>query len=112
MRRRGHTGFFISARLRETMPEETLFESEADMTRSEIAEYLRTIADRLDAGEELALSAGGQSISFAVPGRPAFEVKVEREYPNGGGPGEIGFEMELEWPEDGAAEESSSLSIE
>ena len=92
------------------MPEETLFESESKTSRSEIANYLRTVADRLEAGDELALSAGSQSIALAVPGRSDFEVKVEREYPSGGGSGEMS--LELEWPEDGAAEDDSSLSIE
>ncbi|MFB6177909.1 MAG: amphi-Trp domain-containing protein [Halobaculum sp.] len=93
------------------MTEEVLFETETSQTRSEIAESLRTVADKLDAGETLTLSAGSDSVSLDVPERATFEVKAERE----GGPSnpELSVEFELEWDEgasDGA--ESSGLSIE
>ncbi|SFR56750.1 amphi-Trp domain-containing protein [Halogeometricum rufum] len=84
------------------MPEETLFKSESSMDRSEIAAYLRKVADNLDAGESLTLSAGGQSVTMEPPSRPTFEVKAEREGP-AGGPGELSVEFELEWDE-GAGE--------
>jgi amphi-Trp domain-containing protein len=80
------------------MPEETLFKSESSMDRSEIAAYLRKVADNLDAGESLTLSAGGQSVTMEPPSRPTFEVKAEREGP-AGGPGELSVEFELEWDE-------------
>jgi amphi-Trp domain-containing protein len=82
------------------MPEEVLFESESRMDRTEIAAYLRQVADSLDAGEPIGLSAGGQSVTVEPSGRPEFEVKVEREGP-AGGPTELSVEFELEWPEDG-----------
>ena len=40
------------------MPEEVLFESENRQARAEIASYLRTVADKLDAGEPITLKAG------------------------------------------------------
>jgi amphi-Trp domain-containing protein len=81
------------------MPEETLFESESHQTRGEVADYLRAVADALEAGGELTLSAGGQSISVDPPNRIEFEVEVEREGPAGGS-GELSVEFELEWDED------------
>ena len=84
------------------MPEEVLFESESRMSRSEAAAYLRAVADRLDADGSLTLSAGGNSVTMAVPQTAEFEVKAEREGP-AGGPTELSVEFELEWPEDGAA---------
>jgi amphi-Trp domain-containing protein len=92
------------------MPEETLFKSETRMEKADVADYLRTVADKLDAGDDLVLSAGEQSTTLAVPGRPTFEVKVERESPRGGGPGELSLELELEWSE--ADGEETGLSIE
>jgi amphi-Trp domain-containing protein len=81
------------------MPEEVLFETERRQTRAEIADYLRTVADRLEAGEDLGLSAGDQSVTLAVPDRPTFEVKAERE---GYEPDtELSVEFELEWDEHG-----------
>lgn len=95
------------------MPEETLFESERRMDRGEIATYLRTVADKLDAGEPITLSAGEQNVTLSPPARPTFEVKAERET-SGGEPVERSVEFELEWT-DGEGEgedEEGALSIE
>jgi len=91
------------------MPEEVLFKSENRMSRSDVADYLRTVADRLDAGESLTLTAGGDSVSLDVPDRPTFEVKAERE---GTAPNtELSVEFELEWDENGDGD-GGELSIE
>ncbi|MFC6732881.1 MULTISPECIES: amphi-Trp domain-containing protein [unclassified Haladaptatus] len=92
------------------MPEEVLFKSEQKQTREEIAAYLRTVADKLDAGEEFSLSAGGESVTMNPPARVTFEVKAERETSRGAKQGELSIEFELEWDE-GATDEDSSLSI-
>lgn len=95
------------------MPEEVLFKSESSQNRSEIAAYLRTVADKLDAGESVKLSAGDQSVTLDVPPTPTFEVKAERETSSSGGPAELSVEFELEWDEGADGEsESSGLSIE
>ena len=89
--------------------EETLFKSEASQSRADIAAYLRTIADRLDADGEVTLSAGEQSQTLAVPERPVFEVKVERETSSSGS-AELSLELELEWDE-GASDADASLDV-
>jgi amphi-Trp domain-containing protein len=89
--------------------EEVLFKSEARSSRSEIAQILRTVADRLEAGEPITLAAGGEEVSLDVPARPTFEVKAERESGKGGS--ELSVEFELEWDENGGGEDAS-LSIE
>jgi len=81
------------------MPEEVLFETERSMERSEIASYLRTVADNLESGAPISLSAGDQSVTLDPPARPTFEVKAEREGPTDA-PGEHSVEFELEWDED------------
>ena len=95
------------------MPEEVLFESESTRSRADVADYLRTVADRLEAGGDLTLSAGGESVSMTVPDGAEFEVKAEREGP-ADGPKERSVEFELEWPEDAPADGSGGgdLSIE
>ena len=85
------------------MPEEILFESESRRSREEIAAYLRTVADSLDAGNAITLRRGDESTTLDPPARPTFEVKAEREGP-AGGPGELSVEFELEWDEDDGAE--------
>jgi amphi-Trp domain-containing protein len=92
------------------MPDEILFEFEQSMTRADVAAYLRTVADRLEADGNLPLSAGAQSHTVAVPARVHFEVKVERE-PSRSGPAEMGIEFELEWDENGGGDESGPLEI-
>lgn len=92
------------------MPEEVLFETERQQDRSEIASYLRTVADNLDSGDSIDLSAGDQSVSVDPPARPTFEVKVEREGPTDR-PGELSIEFELEWDENGG-DSGGSLEIE
>lgn len=92
------------------MPEEVLFESESQQSREEIAAMLHRVADNLEAGESITLSAGDQSITMDPPARPTFEVKAEREGP-ADGPGELSVEFELEWDEDGGGA-GGDLSIE
>jgi len=93
------------------MPEEVLFEVERTQDRSEIAEMLRSVADKLDAGEAITLTAGEQSITLDPPARPTFEIKAERETPSSGGPGELSIEFELEWDEDGG-DSDAAIDIE
>jgi amphi-Trp domain-containing protein len=92
------------------MPEETLFEFERDMTASEAAQYLRTIADHLDSGDEFTLTAGTDSVTLTPPGRVEFEVEIEREISKSGDLTEIELEFELEWDERGAND--GDLTIE
>lgn len=82
------------------MPEEVLFKFERDMDTSEIADYLRTVADTLESGEDITLESGSESVTMSPPARPTFEIKAEHETPSSGGPGEFSIEFELEWDED------------
>jgi amphi-Trp domain-containing protein len=96
------------------MPEEVLFESESAQSREAIASYLRSVADKLESGEAVTLSAGDQSVTMEPPAQPTFEVKAEREGPTDA-PGELSIEFEIEWDEDageGGAAESGELTIE
>lgn len=51
------------------MPEEVLFKSETERDRGEIASYLRTVAENLEGGEPLRLSAGGETVTLDPPAR-------------------------------------------
>jgi amphi-Trp domain-containing protein len=95
------------------MPEDVLFESESDRDRAEIADVLRTVADNLEAGDQLTLSADGDSLTMNPPARPTFEVKAEREGP-ADGPGELSVEFELEWDEGASSDDDTGgdLSVE
>ncbi len=89
------------------MPETVLFKTEQHSSRADVASYLRTVADRLDAGDAVSLESGEESITMDPPETVEFEVKAEREGP-ADGPGELSLELELEWDENGG---DGSLSI-
>ncbi len=91
------------------MPEEVLFESESRQSRADIAAYLRRVADNLESGDPITLTAGDKSVTMEPPERPTFEVKAEREGPTDA-PGELSIELELEWDENG--DEGGELEIE
>mgnify|MGYP000268307144 CR=1 FL=1 len=95
------------------MPEEVLFESESRQSRESIATYLRSVADKLDDGGSITLSAGEQSVTMEPPAEPTFEVKAEREGP-ANGPGELSVELEIEWKEGESGESGGDgdLTIE
>lgn len=93
------------------MPDEILFTSESRRSRSEIADYLRSVADSLEAGGEVTFRAGDETTAVSPPDRAEFEVKVEREGPAEGS-GELAIELEIEWPEDAEAGASGELEIE
>jgi amphi-Trp domain-containing protein len=99
--------------LYERMPEEVLFKSEGDQSRADIASALRTVAEKLEAGDSITLAGGGESVTMDPPSRPTFEVKAEREGPTDG-PKELSVEFELEWDENGHDEEpgGGGLTIE
>lgn len=79
--------------------EEVLFKTEQQQSQAEIADLLRSVADKLDAGEPITLSSGEESITLDVPNSPTFEVKAEREVE--GSETELSVEFELEWDENG-----------
>ena len=91
------------------MVEQVLFEDERRLSRAEVASYLHTVATRLESGETMTLEAGGESVALDVPADVEFEVKVEREGPEGK-TGELALELELEWDEDTSGSDGS-LSI-
>ncbi|GAA0229244.1 amphi-Trp domain-containing protein [Haladaptatus pallidirubidus] len=95
------------------MPEEVLFETESTQSRTDIARYLRTVADKLESGDAMTLNAGSQSVTLDPPTNPVFEVKAERETSSSGS-SELSIEFELEWKEgeEGGDGGDGSLKIE
>jgi len=92
------------------MPDETLFEFEQTFDRTDVAAYLREMADKLDADGALELTAGGSTTTVSVPERLQFEVEVERE-PRDDGSAEMELELELSWHEGEDGTASGSLDI-
>ncbi len=76
------------------------------LDRSAVANYLRTVADKLDDGDSVTLEGGSDSVTLEPPGTVEFEVKAEHEGPEGDG--ELSLELELEWDE---TDSDDSLAI-
>lgn len=95
------------------MPDDTLYESEQDLSRADVATYLRTLADELDGSGELDFSSGEEPVTIQVPDHVEFEVELERES-NDRGSSEISLELEMEWYEtrDGSIAGPGSLDTE
>lgn len=92
------------------MPEEVLFKSETKHSRAEIAAYLRNVADSLEEGGPLTLKSGDESVSLDPPEISTFEVKAEKEGPEGN-MDERSVEFEIEWYV-GDEGESADASLE
>lgn len=95
------------------MTDDSLFEFEQDMSRADVATYLRTVADKLEGDGQLDFSAADQSTTIQVPDHVEFEIELERES-NERGSSELSLEFELEWYEsrEGGIAGPGSLEIE
>ncbi|WP_254271403.1 amphi-Trp domain-containing protein [Haloarcula marina] len=93
------------------MPETVLFETEQDLSRDAVAEYLHTFADSIASGGDVTLRAGDQSVTLDPPAQVEFEVKAEREGP-ADGDGELSIEVELEWPENATGGDATGGALE
>lgn len=87
------------------MPEEVLFSTELRRSRSDVADYLRAVADKLEGEDPVTLTSGDQSVTLDPPASVDFEVKAERETSTSGGSDELSIELELEWHDDDRPDE-------
>jgi amphi-Trp domain-containing protein len=78
------------------MPEEVLFKTEEQTTRTEIGEALRDAADQVEAGE-VQLVTDTEEQTVAVPERPRFEVELERLTDSETGEQRYELEYEIRW---------------
>jgi len=76
---------------------------EKKMSGTEIAEYLRKIADKVESGESIRLESGDQNVELDTDRPAEFEVKVEDEN------GEESLELEIEWKSDRKKDEGLSI---
>jgi len=84
------------------MTEKTLFKFEKKMTKSEIAEHLDQISEKLKSGEPITFNSD-KSIELNPSETSEFEIKVEEEG------SETSLELEIEWDQNKS--DSSDLNI-
>ena len=82
-----------------------LFESEEPKGRKEVADFLRALADRIEAGK-VVLRKGAEEITLPLPEQVILELKAEEKIK----PSKTkrSFEIEIEW---GEGEGSGSVSL-
>ncbi len=78
------------------MPEEQLFKTEEQTSRTKIAETLRDAADQIEAGD-VQLVSDTKEQTVAVPEQPRFEVELERVTDSETGDQQYELEYELGW---------------
>jgi len=78
------------------MPEEVLFKTEEQVTRTEIADALRDAAEQIETGDVQLMSDTGER-NVAVPETPRFEVELERLTDSETGDQRYELEYEIRW---------------
>ena len=89
--------------------EVVLFETEERKNRSEIASFLRMLADKIESGN-VTLKSGANEVTLTLPQNLIFETKVEEEQKKG--KLKKSLEVEIEWivGEGGEADEGVQLA--
>lgn len=85
--------------------EKVLLKSESLKTLTEISEFLRTLADKIESGN-LVLKQAGEEVNLNLPENCVLEVKVEEELK--GNTKKYQVEVEVEWTE---GEENQEVEI-
>jgi amphi-Trp domain-containing protein len=78
------------------MPEEILFKTEEQVTRTEIAEALRDAAEQIESGD-VQLTSDTEEQTVTVPESPRFEVELERLTDSETGDQRYELEYEIRW---------------
>ena len=86
-------------------------ETEAEKTRSEIASYLRELADQLDADGDVTLELGGQQIRLNPTNPVTFKLEGESDWSEGDTETKQSIEFELVWWREAQTPEAGTLDI-
>lgn len=86
-------------------------ETEAEKTRSEIASYLRELADQLDGGGDVMLDLGGQQVRLNPTDPVTFKLEGESDWSEGDTEAKQSIEFELVWWREAQTSEEGTLDI-
>jgi amphi-Trp domain-containing protein len=86
-------------------------ETEAEKTRSEIATYLRELADQLDGAGEVTLELGGRSVQLNPTDPVTFKLEGESDWSDGDTEAKQSIEFELVWWREAQSAEEASLDV-
>ena len=86
-------------------------ETEAEKTRSEIASYLRELADQLDGDDAVTLALGGQQVQLDPTNPVKFKLEGESDWSEGDTEAKQSIEFELVWRREARTAEEGTLEI-
>jgi amphi-Trp domain-containing protein len=86
-------------------------ETEAEKTRSEVASYLRELADQLDADGDVTLELGGRQVRLNPTNPVTFKLEGESDWAEGDTEAKQSIEFELVWWRDAQTPAEGSLDI-
>lgn len=86
-------------------------ETEAEKTRSEIASYLRELADQLDGDGDITLQLGGQQVQLNPTDPVTFKLEGESDWSEGDTEAKQSIEFELVWWREAQTPEEGRLDI-
>jgi amphi-Trp domain-containing protein len=86
-------------------------ETEAEKTRSEIASYLRELADQLDGDDAVTLALGGQQVQLDPTNPVTFKLEGESDWSEGDTEAKQSIEFELVWWREARTAEEGTLEV-
>lgn len=86
-------------------------ETEAEKTRSEIASYLRELADQLDDDDAVTLALGGQEVRLDPTNPVTFKLEGESDWSEGDTEAKQSIEFELVWWREARTADEGTLEI-
>lgn len=86
-------------------------ETEAEKTRSEIASYLRELADQLDGDGDVTLELGGRQVRLNPTNPVTFKLEGESDWSEGETEAKQSIEFELVWWREAQTAEEGALDI-
>lgn len=86
-------------------------ETEEQKSRTEIAEYLRDLADQLDGGGELTLQLGGKEVLLDPVDPVTFKLEGESDWSEGDTEAKQSVEFELVWRREARSADEGTLTV-
>ncbi|WP_435347368.1 amphi-Trp domain-containing protein [Haloarchaeobius sp. HRN-SO-5] len=86
-------------------------ETEAEMTRAEIASYLREFADQFDGGGDVTLELGGQQVRGNPTDPVTVKLEGESDWSEGDTEAKQSIEFEFVWWRDARTADEGTLDV-
>jgi amphi-Trp domain-containing protein len=86
-------------------------ETEAEKTRSEIASFLREVADQLDGDGDVTLELGGRRARLNPTDPVTFKLEGESDWSQGDSEAKQSIELELVWWREARSADEGALDI-